>query len=52
MHRLIAEQAGHSRLAGAMRFVDHGAAGLERLDSERRAAARRAAAGVADPESG
>jgi hypothetical protein len=52
MHRLIAERAGHTRLAEAMRFVDHGAAGLERLDSERRAAARRAAAGIADPGPG
>lgn len=44
MHRLIAEQAGHRRLAEAMCFVDHEAHGLERLESERRAAARRAAA--------
>lgn len=44
MHRLIAEQAGHRRLAEAMCFVDPGDHGLERLASERRAAARRAAA--------
>jgi thymidylate synthase ThyX len=44
MHRLIAEQAGHRRLAEAMCFVDHGEHGLERLASERRRAARRAAA--------
>jgi hypothetical protein len=44
MHRLIDEQAGHHRLAAAMTFVDHGESGLERLQSERRAAARRAAA--------
>ncbi|MCB2222920.1 MAG: FAD-dependent thymidylate synthase [Actinobacteria bacterium] len=50
MHRLIAEQAGHTRLAAAMRYVDYGSADLERLDSERRAAARRAAAGLADPD--
>ncbi len=50
MHRLIAEKAGHSAIAAAMRFVDHSDYGLERLDSERRAAARRAAAGVAEPE--
>jgi len=37
MHRLIAEQAGHRAVADAMRFVDHGAAGLERLEAERRA---------------
>ena len=49
MHRLIAEEAGHSRLAAAMCFADHGAADLERLDSEQRAAARRAAAGLPDP---
>jgi thymidylate synthase ThyX len=47
MHRLIAEQAGHRTVAAAMRFVDHGASGLERLEAERRAEARRhqAAAG-------
>ncbi len=45
MHRLIAEQAGHRVLADTMRFVDYGDHGLERLDSERRAADRRAAAG-------
>ena len=47
MHRLIAEQAGHRTVAAAMRFVDHGGSGLERLESERRAEARRheAAAG-------
>ena len=49
MHRLIRDQAGHHRLAAAMSFVDHGEHGLERLESERRAAARRAAAaGPAD----
>ena len=41
MHRLIAEQAGHAAVAAAMRFVDHGGAVLERLESERRAEARR-----------
>jgi thymidylate synthase ThyX len=41
MHRLIAEQAGHRAIAAAMRFVDHSAVGLERLEAERRAAARR-----------
>ncbi len=50
MHRLIAEQAGHSAIAAAMRFVDHADYGLERLESERRAAARRAAAGIPEPE--
>ena len=40
MHRLIAEEAGHRLVAGMMRFVDHGASDLERLDAERRAEAR------------
>lgn len=44
MHRLIRDQAGHRRLAAAMCFVDHEAHGLERLEAERKAAARRAAA--------
>jgi hypothetical protein len=51
MHRLIAEQAGHRTVAAAMRFVDQGGSGLERLDSERRAEARRReAAREAGPE--
>ena len=50
MHRLIAEQAGHRRIAAAMSFVDHEDYDLARLESERRAAARRAAAGIADPD--
>ena len=41
MHRLIADQAGHRAVAGAMRFVDHAAVDLERLEAERRAEARR-----------
>src|SRR5207244_9335270 len=41
MHRLIAEQAGHRLVAGLMRFVDHEAYDLERLEGERRAEARR-----------
>ena len=49
MHRLIREEAGHARIADAMRFVNHETFGLGRLGSERRAAARRAAAGIADP---
>jgi thymidylate synthase ThyX len=44
MHTLIAERAGHRLLAEAMTFVDHGEHELERLDAERRAEARRAAA--------
>jgi thymidylate synthase ThyX len=44
MHRLIAEEAGHHAVAEMMRFVDHSPEpGLERLDAERRAEARRAA---------
>jgi thymidylate synthase ThyX len=45
MHRLIAEQAGHRTLAGAMSFVDHGETELERLDAERRSEQRRLARG-------
>ncbi len=50
MHRLIAEQAGHRLIAQAMSHVDHQDYDLARLESERRAAAKRAAAGIADPE--
>jgi thymidylate synthase ThyX len=50
MHRQIAGVAGHHRIAEAMRFVDHETYELERLEGERRAAARRAAAGIAEPE--
>jgi thymidylate synthase ThyX len=46
MHRLIGEKAGHPLIAGAMKFVDHEDHALGRLDSERRIAERRAAAGV------
>ena len=46
MHRLIGEQAGHRLIAEAMTFVDHNDYGLGRLDSERRNAERRAAAGA------
>ena len=41
MHRLIAEQAGHHQVAAMMSFVDHSGQGLERLEGERRAEARR-----------
>ncbi len=42
MHRLIAEQAGHHAVAEMMRYVDHTPEpALERLESERRAEARR-----------
>jgi thymidylate synthase ThyX len=49
MHRLIAEQAGHRGLAAAMRFVDHSAVELERLEAERRTDARRRALFEAGP---
>ncbi len=42
MHELIAEEAGHRAIAAAMRFVDRSDVDLERLEAERRAAARRA----------
>jgi thymidylate synthase ThyX len=35
MHRLIAERAGHTAVAAAMRFVDHSEVELERLKAER-----------------
>jgi thymidylate synthase ThyX len=50
MHRLIRDEAGHHVIADAMNFVDHADYDLARLESERRAAARRAAAGIDDPE--
>lgn len=50
MHRLIDEQAGHHELAGAMSYVDHHDYDLARLEGERRSAAKRAAAGIAEPD--
>jgi thymidylate synthase ThyX len=41
MHRLIREQAGHHAVAEMMRYVDYSEAELERIESERRAEARR-----------
>jgi hypothetical protein len=41
MHRLIATEAGHPLVAEMMRFVDHGAYDLERLDAARREEQRR-----------
>ncbi|MDX2344727.1 MAG: FAD-dependent thymidylate synthase [Acidimicrobiia bacterium] len=49
MHRLIGDQAGHHLIADAMKNVDHQDHDLARLEGERRAAAKRAAAGIADP---
>lgn len=42
MHRLIATEAGHGAIADAMTHVNHGAAELERLESEKSAERRRA----------
>jgi thymidylate synthase ThyX len=42
MHRLIGDVAGHHAIAGAMRFADHSAVELERLQEERRIEAQRA----------
>ena len=50
MHRLIRDQAGHRVLADAMSYVDHNDYDLARLEGERRAAAKRAALGIEDPE--
>jgi thymidylate synthase ThyX len=41
MHRLIAEQAGHKIVAELMSYVDHEDYSLGRLESERKAEARR-----------
>jgi len=41
MHTLIADKAGHHAVAEMMRYVDHEMYDLERLDSERRAEAKR-----------
>ena len=49
MHRLIRDQAGHRAIADAMNYVDYRDYELARLEGERRAAARRAALGIADP---
>ncbi len=44
MHRQIGEVAGHTAIARAMKFVDYSSVGLERLEGERRAEAKRVAA--------
>ncbi len=49
MHRLIRDQAGHHLIADAMSYADHQDYDLARLESERKAAAKRAALGVEDP---
>ncbi len=50
MHRLIRDKAGHTLIADAMNFVDYNDYDLARLETERRAAAKRAALGMDDPE--
>ena len=50
MHRLIRDQAGHHLIADAMSYVDYSDYDLGRLESERRAAAKRAALGLDDPD--
>ncbi len=42
MHRLITDEAKHTAIADAMRFVNHEQVDLERLEAERRSAARQA----------
>jgi hypothetical protein len=49
MHTLIRDQAGHRRIADAMLFVDHASYDLARIETERKAAAKRASLGIADP---
>ena len=41
MHTLIADRAGHRAIAAAMKFADHSAVELERLQAERRLEERR-----------
>ena len=49
MHDQIRDVAGHRRIAGAMEYVDHEDYELARIESERRAAAKRAALGISEP---
>ena len=41
MHRLIAEEAGHRAIAGAISYANHDAVELERLESEQAAERRK-----------
>ncbi len=52
MHRLIRDEAGHVGIADAMTFVNHGSVDLERLEAERAADRRVAAAGETRTERG
>ncbi|MGI9584877.1 MAG: FAD-dependent thymidylate synthase [Acidimicrobiia bacterium] len=49
MHQQIRDVAGHTRIADAMTYVDHNDYALGRLETERRAAGKRAALGIAEP---
>jgi hypothetical protein len=49
MHRQIGDVAGHKRIAGAMTYVDHEEYDLARIETERRAAAKRTALGLNEP---
>jgi thymidylate synthase ThyX len=49
MHDQIRDVAGHRRIAAAMKFVDHEDYDLARIETERRAAARRTALGIDEP---
>jgi len=49
MHDQIRSVAGHHRIAAAMEYVDHNDYDLARIETERRAAAKRAAMGIEDP---
>jgi len=49
MHDQIREVAGHSRIADSMSYVDHEDYELARIESERKAAAKRAVLGIAEP---
>ncbi|MEN8041250.1 MAG: FAD-dependent thymidylate synthase [Actinomycetota bacterium] len=49
MHRQIGDVAGHRRIAAAMSYIDHSDYDLARIETERRAAAKRAALGISDP---
>lgn len=51
MHHQIGQVAGHRRIAEAMEYVDHDAYELARIETERRAAAKRAALGLSEPSS-
>lgn len=49
MHTQIRDTAGHKRIAAGMTYVDHENYDLARIETERRAAGKRAALGIEDP---